>query len=132
MGSDGCDDSKSCLCGSLLCNNTDSAAKTKSRGYFAQIFILATLLVTLVGIHDEKSDAIVGPWILTAPVVAYALCNSRVAAKWTVFTLICLIILRPYPVSSVATATTLFLALAVISVSIVLHLFPAISKETKV
>jgi diguanylate cyclase (GGDEF)-like protein len=88
-----------------------------------QVFIFSTLLVTLAGIYYEKPDVIVDPWILTAPVVAYALCNRRTAAKWTAFTLICLLILRQYQISSVAIATTAFLALAVVSLSIVLHLF---------
>lgn len=92
-------------------------------GWLANLFIGSTLLVTLGGIFFQRPDAIIDPWIMCCPVVAYDLCERKNAAGWTALTLFSLFAIRPYQIHGVALQSTILLALAVVAIAIVLHLY---------
>ena len=114
-----------CLAYSVVCVATILMLQINPArvGLLSNNFIFCTSLVPLLGIYFETADAMVDPWILTCPVVSYALCNKQVAARWTVFTLLCLFGLRQVQLHKVAMPSTILLALAVVAMAIVLHLF---------
>ena len=98
--------------------------KPEYMGRLATLFIVATLSVTQTGVFLQKPGAITDPWIMTCPLVVYGLCDRKLAAGWTVITVLLLIAMRPFqPYVSATPQTTVVLVLAVVSFAAVQHLY---------
>lgn len=93
-------------------------------GMLATLFMFATMLVTQIGVFLQQPGAVTDPWLITVPLLAYGLCDRKIAAGWTALTVLLLVLLRPFqPYATATPQTTAVLALAIVAFAVVQHLY---------
>lgn len=90
---------------------------------FVRAFVLAAVLLMLATIRVQRPDVTVDSWILACPVLSFALCKRREAALWSGFSLLGLLIVGQIALHPVATASSVSLALALLTISAGLYLY---------